>query len=103
MLHVRSSVTNRTMPRMERCRGSRIDNNASHPHLLTLCCYNAMVVQLRKLLLHLCFSLLAAIATSAVGTFDLSIVIVMIQTIFGPKGFPETLLCTWHKYRLCHQ
>ena len=93
MLHVRSSVTNRTMPRMERCRGSRIDNNASHPHLLTLCC-NALVVQLRKLLLHLCFSLLAAIATSAVGTFDLSIVIVMIQTIFGPKGFPETLLCT---------
>ena len=53
-----------------------------------------MVVQLRKLLLHLCLSLLAAIATSAVGTFDLSIVIVMIQTIFGPKGFPETLLCT---------
>ena len=34
-----------------------------------------------------CFSLLARIATSCVGTFDLSIVILMLQTFFGPEGF----------------
>ena len=33
-----------------------------------------------------CFSLLARIATSCVGTFDLSIVILMLQTIFTLGG-----------------
>ena len=45
------------------------------------------MVQLESLLP--CFSLLARIATSSVGTFDLSIVILMLQTILGPKGFVD--------------
>ena len=53
-----------------------------------------MMVQLESLLP--CFSLLARIATSSVGTFDLSIVMLMLQTILGPRGFVDivTLLQT---------
>ena len=48
------------------------------------------MVQLESLLP--CFCLLVRIATSCVGTFDLSIVILMLQTILGPEAFVVDLL-----------
>ena len=45
-----------------------------------------MVEQLLESLLLICFPLLPKIATSGVGTFDLSFVILMLQTVSGSQG-----------------